>query len=166
MNSRFRVQKVLHFCAAHQLLEGGDPGSIHGHTYRVEITLSSESLENGMVVDLRLLEELRGLIGLFDHKLLLPLVLCDHYQGLLEEYGSRLMVTDYNPTVEQIALDIHDRVRQQIAGLLRDNQHRLLHLDKVRVYEDAEQWGEYEEPDERTEPGKGNPEFQVEEQSL
>jgi len=48
----YSVTKQFHFCAAHRLHNyQGKCANIHGHNYKVEITLESNELEKDMVMD-------------------------------------------------------------------------------------------------------------------
>jgi 6-pyruvoyltetrahydropterin/6-carboxytetrahydropterin synthase len=48
----YSVTKTFHFCAAHRLHDyEGKCSNIHGHNYKVEVSLESIELEKGMVVD-------------------------------------------------------------------------------------------------------------------
>jgi len=67
----FRLKVKGGFAAAHQLRDyGGNCENLHGHNWKVEITVSSHRLnEKGMVIDFRRLEEiLEEILGHLDHK--------------------------------------------------------------------------------------------------
>jgi 6-pyruvoyltetrahydropterin/6-carboxytetrahydropterin synthase len=108
-----RVTKELKFCAAHRLLHyKGACRNVHGHNYRVFITLSAEELDTlGMVVDFGTVKKVLQdwLDTLYDHALILnikdPLLDCP---GLLE---GKVIGMVGNPTAENMAVEILDHAR-------------------------------------------------------
>ena len=64
----------LVFCAAHFITYGGGCcESLHGHNYRVSVTVEGEPDEHGLVVDFLVLQEImEGLVDRLDHRTLLP----------------------------------------------------------------------------------------------
>ncbi len=97
------------FAAAHRIADHpGKCRALHGHTYRVSVTLSVTKLDGlGMVIDFEVLQDLvaRAFLNRWDHATLLrtddPLV------ALLargpEEVRERLVTFEKNPTVETLA---------------------------------------------------------------
>ncbi len=91
---RTRVTRSFSFEAAHQLeWHTGACKNLHGHSYRLEVTVAGELDANGIVIDFSDLREVveRAVIGRFDHTFLNDLL--------------------PNPTAELIAADIWDRLR-------------------------------------------------------
>ncbi len=69
----YEVRIRADFSAAHNLREvGGKCESLHGHNFRVEVVVESESLdEGGMVIDFRLLrKKTRSVLEKLDHRYL------------------------------------------------------------------------------------------------
>jgi 6-pyruvoyltetrahydropterin/6-carboxytetrahydropterin synthase len=72
----YRIEKTFHFSAAHQLthLAAHTPehkcARLHGHSYRVRVTLESDALDaDGFVLDYGLLEPVRRYIDAeLDHR--------------------------------------------------------------------------------------------------
>lgn len=64
----------LVFCAAHFITYGGGCcESLHGHNYRVSVTVEGEPDRHGLVVDFLVLQEImETLVGRLDHRTLLP----------------------------------------------------------------------------------------------
>jgi 6-pyruvoyltetrahydropterin/6-carboxytetrahydropterin synthase len=111
----FRITKEIHFCYGHRLLNySGKCRNLHGHNGKAVITLETTALDPlGMVIDF---SELKRLIGRWidetlDHKLILhkddPLI------PELKRLGELFVVLDTNPTAENIAKMIYDRVVMQ-----------------------------------------------------
>ena len=69
----YKLQVVSKFSAAHRLVDY--PGAcerIHGHNWRVKVTVCAEDIdENGMVVDLvQLKKHIDDCLGQFDHRVI------------------------------------------------------------------------------------------------
>lgn len=155
-NSRFRVRKLFRFEAAHQLLDGSCSdaacSSIHGHSFKVEVVLSAQRLDrNGMVIDPDVLGKMRSVTDKYDHALILPACIPDHLQGQLEEHHAKLVLVDFNPTAENLALEMYTDFGTILSTHLEAGEGNRLHVDLVRVHETDSDYAEYEEPDERPE---------------
>jgi len=110
----FKVQKEIHFCYGHRLLN--HPGKckhIHGHNVRAIITLASKSLNKaGMVVDFSDIDQLikPWIEQELDHNFLLaendPLI------PLLTSANERFYIMENPPTAENIALLIYQHVKK------------------------------------------------------
>ena len=111
----YRVTKQIHFCYGHRLLNyQGKCRHLHGHNGRVEIELTSETLDNrGMVVDF---EDIKRAVqtwmdATLDHTMLLNEK--DPFLPALKAAGERYMTMPTNPTAEAIAKLIFDHAKQQ-----------------------------------------------------
>jgi 6-pyruvoyltetrahydropterin/6-carboxytetrahydropterin synthase len=108
----YSVTKEIHFCYGHRLLgHRGKCRDLHGHNARAIIRLESESLDAlGMVVDFKDIGDYvrSWLEAEIDHNMLL----CrdDPVLPLLEAAGERVFIMDSNPTAENLARLIYDRV--------------------------------------------------------
>ena len=92
-----------HFDAAHTLRGyDGECSRLHGHTWDVEVTVAGEDLDNvGIVYDFkRLKAELRTVLDDYDH------VFLDEVRPF----------DDLNPTAENLARVIHERLTDSIEG--------------------------------------------------
>jgi 6-pyruvoyltetrahydropterin/6-carboxytetrahydropterin synthase len=102
------------FSAAHTLMIGGKSETLHGHNFTVEVTLSSERLDNeGLVVDFRVLK------GWTDE----TLEKLDH--SFLNELS---FFQDINPTSENIARFVFEKISEKI-------QSQSCKLKNVAVWE-------------------------------
>ncbi|MBN2178626.1 MAG: 6-carboxytetrahydropterin synthase [Deltaproteobacteria bacterium] len=102
------------FSAAHTLMIGGKSETLHGHNFTVEVTLSSERLDNeGLVVDFRVLK------GWTDE----TLEKLDH--SFLNELS---FFQDINPTSENIARFVYEKISEKI-------QSQSCKLKNVAVWE-------------------------------
>lgn len=108
----YSVTKEIHFCYGHRLL--GHPGKcrhLHGHNARALIRLESQTLDPlGLVVDFKEIGDYvkAWLDEEIDHNLLLFRE--DPVLALLREAGERVYAMDANPSAENIAKLIFERV--------------------------------------------------------
>ena len=103
------------FASSHSLREyDGKCKNLHGHTWKVDITIETDSLVNDMVVDFK---ELKTIIDdTFDHKYINDEV-------------------SYNPTAENIAQDIYKIVRDIYYGQAPKDQDRPEPKISIRLWE-------------------------------
>lgn len=126
----YRITKEFTFDMAHRLMLDYDSQCqrVHGHTYRVLVTLSDRSINhNGMVKDFSSVKkDFEQIKALFDHQL----VLNDKDEEMSCQAG---LLMDGNPTAENMARFILEK---------------LLEVDprvcKVTVYETPTSYAEYE----------------------
>ena len=132
-----KVVKIFTFDAAHRLSNyEGKCFNLHGHTYRLEITVSGKLNSMGFVVDFGDLKKIVNemLDNLFDHKTILKDTDAMNLklQAILPE-GSVYMAP-YNPTAENMVNDIFERLRNSFpVGVI---------LEKIRLYETATNYAE------------------------
>ena len=114
----YEISAFGHFDAAHFLR--GYPGkcaNIHGHRWKVEITLQGEKLDElGILIDFMDVKSmLKEVLELFDHKMINEVPPFD----------------SLNPTAENIARFIYERM----ADKLRDQTGSNVWITKVKVWE-------------------------------
>jgi len=118
----YKVKVTDSFSSAHNLREyEGNCENLHGHNWKVEVSLKGEQLGNlGMLVDFReLKKEVKNILSTLDHT-----YLNDH------EYFSKI-----NPTSENIAQFIYKKLKNTFNGK----------MDKVVVWESESSAAEYYE---------------------
>ena len=96
----YKITVKTHFSSAHHLREyKGNCENVHGHNWKVEVTAAFKELpESGMAMDFRDLKKVTsGVIDKIDHKDINQL---DYFK-------------DVNPTSENIAKFIFDRIAQE-----------------------------------------------------
>lgn len=111
----FEVTIIKSFSAAHLLADiGGKCEELHGHNFKVEITVAAEKLNNiGILVDFRFLKKvLEEILEEIDHK---------HLNNLTA-------FTGMNPTAENIAKYIFEKMdpRVKTAGV---------NMTRVKIWE-------------------------------
>lgn len=148
----YRICKAIELQTAHLLSK--HPGNCkypHGHSRRVELVLEADSLDDrDMVCDFAVLKEALGhFMEKFDHALCVntrdPM-----FDTLRRAYGERLAeFEDCDPTTELLARRIFEAVREALDRYARrrDTEYPLaggVRLVRVRVWETATSWAEYE----------------------
>lgn len=111
----FRITQEVTFCYGHRILHhGGKCRYLHGHNARAVVTLRADRLDDlGMVMDLtQLKQHLANWIDEnLDHRMVLhrddPMV------PVLRDHGEPIVAIDANPTVENLAKLIFDRLADE-----------------------------------------------------
>ena len=112
-----------HFAAAHNLLNyQGDCENLHGHNWKVEVTVNTETLdEAGLGIDFKLLkQQTKQVMEELDHK----------YLNDLEAFK------DVSPSSEHISCFIFERLLQSLADYD-------VKLEKVTVWESENAYASY-----------------------
>lgn len=150
----YRIRKSFTFEAAHQLetaVTAACHECIHGHSYKVELVLIADSLnDDRMVLDFAVLSEFKTLMmAQFDHCLLLHENKRKWYRPLIEAgqlKESRVRFFDQNPTAEIFARWIFKCLVEFLDKLQLNGRPRArVFVDKVRVHETETGWAEYKE---------------------
>lgn len=149
----YRVCKVFEVESGHMLHK--HPGRCrfpHGHSRRVEVVVSSATLDqNDMVCDFKALKlAVRTCVERFDHALAINSL--DPIRDILGPWGQRVVLFDgQDPTTEVIARFIFEYVEKQVASGKdftdpEGGVYRLpsgLRVERVRVTETSSTWAEY-----------------------
>lgn len=111
----FRVTKEIHFCYGHRLLNyEGKCRYLHGHNGKVEVELSSKTLDKkGMVRDFTEMKQIlqTWIDQTLDHRMLLHEK--DPFRTTLEKASEPLFLLPNNPTAENIARLIYDTAKSK-----------------------------------------------------
>jgi 6-pyruvoyltetrahydropterin/6-carboxytetrahydropterin synthase len=118
--AKIRVTRKFNFEMAHVLMNyDGACRNIHGHSYKLHITLIGIPEEDvlspklGMVIDFGDLKEIvqRNVIDLFDHSLVIndkaPAELLSTIGNMFEKY----QIVPYQPTCENLLIDFANRLK-------------------------------------------------------
>ena len=125
----YRVTKIIEIEAAH-ILENyeGNCANLHGHSYKIEVTLESKKLnEYGMVMDFKKLKSILDtrIKEVYDHK-----------------YLNDIMVEQRMPTAENMAAEFFVVIEDSLkSGLKFKNKPT---IKKIRVWETSTSYAEYE----------------------
>jgi len=117
----FTVRVEDNFAAAHFLSRyHGKCERLHGHNYKVWVTIKGESLdEGGMLVDFGILKKkLHEILDIYDHSNLNE---CDDFK-------------DGNPSAERIAYSIYRRLSPFLSGINEKPEYNIS-IDRVEVFE-------------------------------
>ncbi|MBQ2843320.1 MAG: 6-carboxytetrahydropterin synthase [Alistipes sp.] len=142
--AKIRLTKEFSFEAAHAL--GGYDGpcrEIHGHSYRLFVTIKGEpstdpmNPKQGMVMDFGVLKKIvhEEIISRFDHALVLRSTADKELLKLLTAQFDNLIEVDYQPTCENMLDDFSRR----IIGRLPEG----VTLHSLRLHETASSYAEW-----------------------
>lgn len=116
----FYITKEASFAAAHRLpWHKGVCSRLHGHTYRVKVTLGREKLDkNRIVFDLQVLGGmLQDVISAFDHQNLNDII--------------------DNPTCEELAIRIKREINALLESKIGAEEYKQLFISSVLVSESS-----------------------------
>lgn len=118
---KVRVSRRFTFECAHALLDyDGACRHIHGHSYKLEVCLMGKPLKeaghpkNGMVIDFGELKQLvqETIIADWDHSLLLNREMPVSLIEALQENEQKLVLLPFQPSCENMLLDIRQRLQE------------------------------------------------------
>ena len=132
------VTKTVKFDAAHVLTDHqGLCRNLHGHTYRVDVSVAAES-DGDMVIDFK---ELKGVLaevigGRFDHSFIYNTTSAAESEiaAVVEKHGMRTVAIPFRSTVENLAKMFYNALKTRVTG-----------LSAVKVWETADNSAEYRE---------------------
>ena len=132
------VTKTVKFDAAHVLTDHqGLCRNLHGHTYRVDVSVSTEA-DGDMVIDFK---ELKGILAevicdRFDHSFIYNTGSAGESEiaAVVEKHGMRTVAIPFRSTAENLAKMFFGDLKPRVAGLAA-----------VRVWETADSSAEYRE---------------------
>ena len=148
----YRICKTIDIENGHMLSKHPEACRFpHGHTRRVEFVLEAETLDDReMVCDFKIVKDAVGAyLDTLDHALC---VNTDDpaFAELRARYGERIVPFEHqDPTTEMIAQRLFEVAAAELNGYTHRPQARYplrpsVRLLKVRVWETASSWAEYE----------------------
>jgi 6-pyruvoyltetrahydropterin/6-carboxytetrahydropterin synthase len=152
---RYRICKTFTVESGHMLSKHPERCRFpHGHTRRIEVVVSSETLDaNDMVLDFKALKlAVADYIERYDHAMAVnsndPLI-----EAIRQVHPDSLIVfEDTDPTTEVIAKDLFEYVSNVLQGGFTGDAKNgttyfippaLVALERVRVWETPASWAEY-----------------------
>lgn len=117
--TKIRVTKIFTFDMAHALFGYDGPcKNIHGHTYRLSVTIMGEPIQEegnpklGMVVDFTDFKQIvkTHVIDVFDHTLVLKSGTPHEKIAGLTDNFERVLFSVYQPSCENLLLDMVKRI--------------------------------------------------------
>lgn len=147
---RFRVCRTFTVESGHMLSKHPEDCRFpHGHTRRVEVVVSRESLDDrDMVVDFKALKlAVAQCIEQFDHRMALNST--DPLRADMERIhpGSTVVFENQDPTTEVMAAKIYASVQAILEAGFEAEPHyhipaQTLTLERIRVWETPSSWAE------------------------
>lgn len=133
------ITKLFHFEAGHRLSNYEGPcKNIHGHSYKLHITITGEKLTNGILIDFKVLKKIveTAVINEMDHTLLLKRN--EFNIKATENLGSKILWLDEDPTAEYLVTYIGSKIKDELPEGIK--------LLRLRLYETDSCYAEMEYP--------------------
>ena len=144
MSPTIRVTKEFPFEMAHVLWNYDGPcRNVHGHSYRLFVTLSgnpagnNDDPKNGMVMDFSDLKNIirKQIISLFDHSVVLSDKINKEKTEMFKEMFGNTVLVNYQPTCENLVADFAARITPFIPAGVK--------LHSLKLYETATSFAEW-----------------------
>jgi 6-pyruvoyltetrahydropterin/6-carboxytetrahydropterin synthase len=142
--AQIRITKEFTFEAAHMLKNyDGLCRNIHGHSYRLSVTIIGEIIKDpnnpklGMVMDFGDLKRIvhTNIIEVYDHALVVNADESDKKKEHIMAGTTKVIFTPFQPTCENMVADF--------AGIIMKHLPEHLKLYSVRLYETANSFAEW-----------------------
>ena len=136
--SIIKITKQFSFEMAHALRNyDGLCRNIHGHSYKMDITLAGQPLhddfspKNGMVMDFGDLKKLvnEEVISLLDHALVLNDKTDAQLIDVLKQNYEKIVTVDFQPTTENLLNFIADKIQSRLPNEVKLSCVRLRETD-------------------------------------
>lgn len=145
---KIRVTKSFTFEMAHALWNYDGPcRNIHGHSYSLFVTIIGEpsvdtdNVKYGMVMDFSDLKRIvkENVVDVFDHSVVISSLASQPEIKRVEQMFDKFYVVDYQPTCENLAVDMASRIKNLLPGGLA--------LHSLKLVETATSWAEWHASD-------------------
>jgi len=142
--NKIRVSKQFNFESAHALWNyDGKCKNIHGHTYKLFITVigtpinNPEDVKQGMVIDFGDLKKIvkENIVDVFDHAVILNKKAPYSSFKNVPQMFDRFITTDYQPTCENMVI--------HFAEIIKTYLPKEVDLFSIRLYETETSFGEW-----------------------
>ncbi len=135
---RFEGAHIVRNCTSQRCRE-----NIHGHSYIVEVFITSDRLDNGyMVMDFCRLKQVKEFIESFDHSYSLWNRENQEFKDFIYRYNKRVVEIPVSPSAEGYALLFFYIIDQIFRHTERLNGEGNIRLYSVRVHETATGYAE------------------------
>jgi 6-pyruvoyltetrahydropterin/6-carboxytetrahydropterin synthase len=144
MASVIRVTKEFPFEMAHALWNYDGPcRNVHGHSYRLFVTLSGIPVEeygnpkNGMVIDFSDLKSIvkKEIVSVFDHAVVVSRNFDKEKTEMFTRMFGNTVLVDYQPTCENLIADFAGRITKHLPPGVT--------LHNLKLYETATSFAEW-----------------------
>ncbi len=139
-----RLTKEFDFEMAHVLWNYDGPcKNIHGHSYKLFITVIGKSIENesnpkfGMLIDFSELKQIvnNTIIKRFDHSLVVYSKAPKHFINVVKQMFEKYEIVNYQPTCENLVIDIANRIKPELPNHVK--------LFSIKLVETATSFAEW-----------------------
>lgn len=135
---KFEGAHIVRNCTSQRCRE-----NIHGHSYIVEVFITSDHLDHGyMVMDFCRLDKVKELIESFDHSYSLWQEESEELKKMIYTYNHRVAEIPISPSAEGYALMFFFVIDQILQHMKRINGEGQVCLHSVRVHETATGYAE------------------------
>jgi 6-pyruvoyltetrahydropterin/6-carboxytetrahydropterin synthase len=144
MSALIRVTKEFSFEMAHVLWNYDGPcKNVHGHSYRLFVTLSGfpadnqDNPKNGMVIDFSDLKKIvkKEIVGVFDHSVVLSNKIDKGKTDMFSKMFGNTVLVGYQPTCENLVADFAKRITPYLPSGVK--------LHSLKLYETATSFAEW-----------------------
>jgi 6-pyruvoyltetrahydropterin/6-carboxytetrahydropterin synthase len=144
MSPLIRVTKEFSFEMAHVLWNYDGPcKNVHGHSYRLFVTLSGfpvdnqENPKNGMVIDFGDLKSIVKIqiVNIFDHSVVLSDKIEKEKTDMFTRLFGNTVIVSYQPTCENLVADFAERIAPYLPSGVK--------LHSLKLYETANSYAEW-----------------------
>lgn len=144
-NQMIRVTKEFTFDMAHALFNYDGPcKNIHGHTYRLQVTVSGyanqdpQNVKCGMLIDFGQLKKIvtEKIIDKYDHALVLNEAVPASLRASCYSISEKVHFVAFQPTCENLLLDMKFKLQTAF-------EHDGFILQAIRLYETPTSWAEW-----------------------
>lgn len=121
--AKIRLTKSFTFESSHALLNyDGKCKNIHGHSYKLEVTVAGIPFtekghpKDGLLIDFSDLKKIvnGSIINIFDHTLIIQKEYPEALLSGLEGSFDRILYVDYQPTCENMIIDFADKLKNNL----------------------------------------------------
>ncbi len=135
---KFEGAHIVRNCTSERCRE-----NIHGHSYIVEVFLTSNKLDDGyMITDFARLAKIKELIDSFDHSYILWDKESDEFKKFVYQYNKRVVEIPVSPSAEGFALLFLKLADKIIQEMPRVNGEGHVQISSIRVHETATGYAE------------------------
>jgi 6-pyruvoyltetrahydropterin/6-carboxytetrahydropterin synthase len=144
MSPIIRVTKEFPFEMAHVLWNYDGPcKNVHGHSYRLFVTLSGtpsdnqDNPKNGMVIDFSDLKTIvkRQVVDIFDHSVVISNNIEKEKAEMFKKLFGNTVLVNYQPTCENLVADFAERIGPHLPAGVK--------LRSLKLYETATSYAEW-----------------------
>lgn len=135
------VTKELNFEACHMLGNyDGECANLHGHSYKIRVTLSGENIDNGMIMDFKQLKSIINLI-IPDHRYIFNKndIIQKNIADFLIKNNKKVVAYEFETTAENMVIYFAKKIQELINTQLKSN----LIVTKVTLWETEKNYAEW-----------------------